>query len=381
MNTDYKIASKALAKRLEKVLPDLIYQNQTGYVKKWYIGENRLISDVLNFIKIKNIPGAAIFVDFKKAFDSIEWDYLSKVLDVFNFKDDLKKWIKVFYTDVSSCVLNEGFASPFFNLERGVRQGCPLSGLLFVLGIELLHLAIIANPSIKGLSVGNEVIKITLYADDTTLLLKDVESVHSLLEMLELFKMCSGLEINKSKTEAMWLGSWRERTDTPFGFRWPTETIYVLGIHFSYNLNLCSYRNFESKLNELEKLLNSWKRRKLTFLGKINIVKYLGLSKLIFNASVLLIPEDFAKRVDAVTFDFIWDGKPHQIKKTTLIGDREKGGLNMIQFTSMNKSLKSSWVKRFKDDRDAPWKVIPNYLVSHLGGVNFLLDCNTDLKT
>ena len=141
-------------------------------------GENiRLISDVLNFTKIKNIPGAAIFVDFKKAFDSIEWVYLSKVLDVFNFKDSFKKWIKVFYTDVSSCMLNEGFA----NLERGVRQGCLLSGLIFVLGIELLNLAIRAHPSIKGLSVGNKVIKITLYADDTTLLLKDMESVHSLL--------------------------------------------------------------------------------------------------------------------------------------------------------------------------------------------------------
>ena len=95
LNTDYKIASKALAKRLEKVLPDVIYQNQTGYVKKRYIGENiGLISDVLNFTKIKNKPGAAIFVDFKKAFDSIKWDYLSKVLDIFNFKDDFKKWIK-----------------------------------------------------------------------------------------------------------------------------------------------------------------------------------------------------------------------------------------------------------------------------------------------
>ena len=76
-------------------------------------------------------------------------------------------------------------------------------------------------------------------------------------------------------------------------------------------------------------------------LGKINIVKSLSLSKLIFNASVLPSPEDFAKRVDAGTFDFIWDGKPHKIKKTTLIAIKK----NMIQFTSMNKSLKSIWVK------------------------------------
>lgn len=113
--------------------------------------------------------------DFKKAFDSIEWDYLSTVLDVFNFKEDFKRWVKVFYTDISSCVTNNGFASPFFNLNRGVKQGCPLSGLLFVLGIELLNLAIQTNSNIKGIKVGDEEVKNTLYADDTTLF--DLESV------------------------------------------------------------------------------------------------------------------------------------------------------------------------------------------------------------
>ena len=64
--------------------------------------------------------------------------------------------MRVFYTDISSYVINNGFASPFFNLNRGVRQGCPLSGLLFVLGIELLNLAIQANPDIKGFNVGKK---------------------------------------------------------------------------------------------------------------------------------------------------------------------------------------------------------------------------------
>ena len=125
LNTDYKIATKVIAKRLGEVLPDIICANQTGYVKKRYIGENvRLISDVIEYTKYKQLPGIAVSVDFKKGFDSLEWDYLNKVLDVFNFKDDLKRWVKVFYNDISSCVISDGFTSPFFNLNRGLRQGC-----------------------------------------------------------------------------------------------------------------------------------------------------------------------------------------------------------------------------------------------------------------
>ena len=115
LNVDYKIATKVIANRLAKVLPDIISPNQTGYVKNRYIGENvRLISDVTDDINEKQTQGIALFLDFKKAFDSIEWEYLHKVLDVFNFKQDFKRWVKVFYTDISSCVTNNGFASPFF---------------------------------------------------------------------------------------------------------------------------------------------------------------------------------------------------------------------------------------------------------------------------
>ena len=115
LNVDYKIAAKVIANRLARVLPDIISPNQTGYVKNRYIGENvRLISDVIDYTKARQTQGVALFLDFKKAFDSIEWEYLHKVLDVFNFKQDFKRWVKVFYTDISSCVTNNGFASPFF---------------------------------------------------------------------------------------------------------------------------------------------------------------------------------------------------------------------------------------------------------------------------
>jgi len=92
----------------------------------------------------------------------------------------------------------------------------------------------------------------------------------------------------------------------------------------------------------LETTLKNWRRRKLTLLGKVNIVKSVGLSKLIYNVSVMPVPKNFCDKVNKITFNFIWDNKVAKIKKkNTLIGERKKGGLNMIDLTLMNKALKS----------------------------------------
>ena len=116
----------------------------------------------------KDIPGIALFIDFKKAFDAIEWDFISSCLEVFNFGPDIQKWVKILYSNVSSCIVNNRFMSEFFPLERGVRQGCPLSRLLFITGIELLARAIKNDHNIKGINVGEKVSEVSLYADDTT---------------------------------------------------------------------------------------------------------------------------------------------------------------------------------------------------------------------
>ena len=82
LNLDYKIATKALALRLKKVLPSIINDAQTGYMEGRFIGENiRLISDILHFTAQQNLEGIALFIDFEKAFDSLEWDFLRKTLD------------------------------------------------------------------------------------------------------------------------------------------------------------------------------------------------------------------------------------------------------------------------------------------------------------
>ena len=104
--------------------------------------------------------------------------------------------------------MNNGWASNFFSVHRGVRQGCPLSPYLFILSAEILAKAIRKNVDIKGLLVKDTEIKLSQYADDTTLILDGSEkSLSEALRVLESFEKVSGLRLNSKKTEALWIGS------------------------------------------------------------------------------------------------------------------------------------------------------------------------------
>ena len=139
----------------------------------------------------------AVFVDFRKAFDTIEWNYLEKALMLFNFGPNFLQWFRTIYSNISSCVLNNGQASHFFSLTRGVRQSCPLSGLLFVIGLDLLARATKNHNLIKGITLGNHEIKTAMYADDITVFHSDTESISRLLKLLSQFKIVSGLELSQ----------------------------------------------------------------------------------------------------------------------------------------------------------------------------------------
>ena len=102
-------------------MPKIINPDQTEYVKGRYIGENvRLIQDIMFYTKRMNSPGIAIFLDFRKPFDSIEWEYLKAALKAFNFGPNLLKWIDVLYNEASSCVINNGHSSSFFRACNAV---------------------------------------------------------------------------------------------------------------------------------------------------------------------------------------------------------------------------------------------------------------------
>ena len=139
INVDVKIASKALAKRLEPILPSLIHHSQTAFIKGRSIFDAiRTIDDTLEYAKRNNRPGILVAIDFEKAFDSLNRKFLFKILHKFNFGTYFRQWIKTLYTNLSSRVLNNGFTTNLFCVNRGVRQGDPLSPLLFILALETL---------------------------------------------------------------------------------------------------------------------------------------------------------------------------------------------------------------------------------------------------
>ena len=126
--------------------------------------------------------------------------------------------------------------SNFLTLERGVRQGDPLSPYLFVIAVETLAIAIRQNSEIKGIYIGDEQeTKLLHYADDTIAILPDTNSAKVLFELLDRFRNISGLKIYCSKTEGMWIGSLQESKEEHFGIKWPKIPIKALGVYFTYD--------------------------------------------------------------------------------------------------------------------------------------------------
>ena len=185
LNVDYKIASKTIAKRIENVLPKLIHTDQTGFIKGRYIGQNiRLLIDILDETKLQEIPGILLLLDFKNAFDTIEWSFIQQTLKIFNFGESVQQWVSTFYTNSESSVLNNGFTTDYFRLSRGVRQGCPLSPFLFILGAEILANKIRQSKNVSGIHIYQHEFKISQFADDTSLLCKDIISVENAITLL-----------------------------------------------------------------------------------------------------------------------------------------------------------------------------------------------------
>ena len=138
-----KIRSAAISNRLKPVLVDLISQTQKGCLKGRYIGEyTRLIFDLIEKREEDDIPGLLVLLDFEKAFDAVEWSFLYKTLQFWGFGESVCSWIKTFYNDISSCIINNRNCSDYFKLGRGVRQKVPLSPYLFILVLVLLAAAL-----------------------------------------------------------------------------------------------------------------------------------------------------------------------------------------------------------------------------------------------
>ena len=382
INVDVKIGSKAIAKRLEKVLPNIIHYNQCAYVKGRTIFDAvRTIEDVMEFSQRYNLEGRMICIDFKKAFDTVSRDFLFRTLTSFVFGPSFLQWIHTFYNNISSCVINNGFSTQPFAVERGVRQGDPLSAYLFIIVLEILCIRVRSSKDIRGIKVDKEEIRLSLFADDLTGFLKDNLSLVHFLKLIEDYGICSGLKINHDKSEIMILGNYsstlQQDNAVPCNLK-IKKVVKILGVHFTYEFRAKQKLNVDELISSIQQKLRIWRWRDLTIIGRIQIVKTFIIPIFLYRASLISVNKEFVKDVNKIIFDFIWKGKD-KIKRSALISDIEDGGLKAPHLDSIIETQRILCCKKLESDQPSNWKNILLHYLEPVGG-KLILCCDFDLK-
>ena len=303
-----------VSNRLKPCLSSIINEDQTGFISGRFIGENtRMVYDTIDYCQSHNQNGLLMILDFSKTFDTIEWSFISEVLNIFNFGDSFSKTITLCQTNSTSKVEQNGYLSNTIELQRGCRQGDPLSPYVFVLCAEILSHVIRESGDIRGIMVHNEEFKVTQYADDTTLLLEeDYQTIVSVIRVLKWFKSVSGLDINKEKTKLVKLGATRDNSiqwQGKFVFNW-TDDFKILGIQYNMKkLHEITDLDIQRKMGEIQKLTRIWSARNLTPYRKVVIIKSLLISKITHMLLSLPSPSVWCiKELNETFAKFLWCG-------------------------------------------------------------------------
>ena len=310
--TDYKILAHILASRIKPILPNIINESQTGYVQGRSICQNiRLVQDVIAYAKSVNQTGLLLFLDFEKAFDSIEWQFIWRTLNKYKFGPTFITCVKTLYVDSKIICKNNHWLSEEFSLSRGIRQGCPISALLFIIATDVLAEHI--KQELRGLSISMngkmKRIKLAQYADDTILFLRNTDEVLLVTKLLKEFKSVAGLNLNLDKTEALYIADDSENVSSIHGIACNINgAIRCLGVHVGHNQALCDTLNWEKKILEIEKLFIAWKKRDLTLFGKITVIKMLAIPKLILIAQTTAHKKNIYRSTEKTVF-YIYMGK------------------------------------------------------------------------
>ena len=215
----------------------------------------------------------------------------------------------------------------------------------------------------KGIKISDNECKISQYADDTTLILDGTRaSLERSFVLLNIFAKLSGLKVNYEKTEALWIGSFKNRTDKLAinqNIKWSIRKVKSLGVWFSISEEEAVLINYQEKKEKISKILSCWQLRRLTLLGKITVIKILAASQLVYIMSSLPSSQSYLKEIHQLLYNFLWDGKGDKIKRSVILNEYKDGGLKMLDIRSFNYALKSKWVKKYLDDNNqAKWKLI-----------------------
>ena len=281
-------------------------------------------------------------------------------------------------------VKNNGYLSNIIKLFRGIRQGCAISAMIFILVVEILALKLKQNQDVRGISVrklNGEIYEqlLSQYADDAALCLEDETKIQPAIETINEFSLVAGPKLNLHKTEGLWLGNLKHRQNNEicFNISFSTDPIRSLGIYIGHDKDKCFELNWTKKITLIQKLADSWTLRNLTLIGKIYVIKSELLSKIIFCASILSIPEGIIKQLNGIFFRFLWQSTD-KIQRKILSNDYDMGGLKMIDIESQFHALKAAWIPRYLSDRENPsaWCIFPNLYFGYFGTADEILKMN-----
>ena len=353
---------------------EIIHHDQVGYIKGRNIGEAVRLVDDMFFESLSQNNGYVVAADFEKAFDSVDHDFLFNVLELLGFGISFCSWIKTLYADISSTVMNGGRSTGYFRINRGVRQGDPLSPYLFLLAIEILANALRNDEFIEGFKFGDQEVRQVLYADDLTIFVKSERAINRLQYIFEEFGKLSGLKINQGKTNFVWLGKEEDQPQFPL-FGKLVKEVKILGVYFTLDIKVKEEMNYKEILSKIKRLLGWWKQRDLSMIGKIHLMKTYALSKLNYVSSLLVVPNWVLVEVEKITFEFLWNGKD-RIKRNIMCQEYKHGGMKMYNYSISIMAQRIGWLKRLLyGERNMGWKIYFDYCCRSVGG-RFIFLCD-----
>ncbi|GJZ86688.1 RNA-directed DNA polymerase, eukaryota, reverse transcriptase zinc-binding domain protein [Tanacetum coccineum] len=337
IGAQYKILAKILANRLSRVIDSVISPEQTAFVKGRQILDGPLmVNEIINWYKNRKQSLMIFKVDFEKAFDSVSWDFLDRVMAFMGFGCRWRGWIRGCLKSAKASVLINGSPSYEFSLHRGLRQGDPLSPFLFILVMEALHVAVedaIDVGLYRGVQIRSLHISHLFFADDVLFLGEWSRSnIIGIVSLLLCFHNVSGLKINLQKS-----------------------SLYGIGVNNREISNLASYTGCSPPTTPIYVPGNSSRSTLIT-----SVLGSLG----VYYLSLFPMPKQINRRLESLRANFFW-GCTDGIKKipwiswNSVLASKLKGGLGIGSLEALNLSLIQKWRWRFFNSPQALWvKVI-----------------------
>ncbi len=335
LNIDYKIIARVVTKRILEDLEGKISNEQKCAIEGRQMHDIHLnIHAILKRLKQTNNKAILTCYDYTKAFDMIDHSIIFNTLKRLGVKLETIRWVQTLYNNIISKIQVNGALTREIIIMRGIRQGCPLSMLLFVIALEAMYRKIKANNDIIA---PHDNLKNQGYADDLKTITADSLSQQFAQKEVETFCNLSGLELNNSKTNIMTINLTQlEIDDLQRKNQQATisNELKILGIIFN-NSTLISKNNWKNKIKAIDNTLKNHWNRDLTLFGKVKIINALALSHIIFISKLLLPSRDEIKQINSIIFKFLWaPRKIEQCARAKIIKHCKDGGLGIPDIKS-----------------------------------------------